>query len=288
MKHERELRWELVPGKALREIRRHGRRAQEGERHLLAMPVHLQFLLHGSQRVRTGRDIGRPVRPEDEQPRRFAPAGQPRQQVDRGRVAPVQVFQEQDEGRVGAQGVQGLHQLPQHPVARGPLRSALHGLEIRVGQQRRQLGQPGRRMLLEDPHHLFAPGRTTQSSERLEQRQVGFAGAVELHALPTTDAQRLVAVDLREKLFHQRCLADPRLPGHEDQLPPAIHGPLEERVKLRELGRSPHQAQGRMRGSAQGLVPGLGAGRLGILSSKDRSDEPESPPMDRFDVPRRL
>ena len=284
MKHERELRWELVPGKALREIRRHGRRAQEGERHLLAMPVHLQFLLHGLQPVRTGRDIGRPVRPEDEQPRRFAPAGQPRQQVDRGRVAPVQVFQEQDEGRVRAQGVQRLHQLPQHPVARGPLRSALHGLEIRVGEQRRQLNQPGRRMLLEDLHHLFAPGRATQSSERLEQRQVGFAGAVELHALPTTDAQRLVAVDLREKRFHQRGLADPRLPGHEDELPLAIHGPLEARVKLRELGRSPYQGRGRLRGGSQGLASSLGAGRPGI----SRSDEPESPPMDRLDVTRRV
>ena len=97
MKHEGELRWELVPGKAPREIRRHGRRAQEDERHLLAMPVDLQFLLHGYQwvrtGVRTGRDIGRPVRAEDEQPRRFAPAGQPCQQIDRGRVAPVQVFQ---------------------------------------------------------------------------------------------------------------------------------------------------------------------------------------------------
>ena len=143
-------------------------------------------------------------------------------------------------------------------------------------------------MLLEDLHDLFSPGRTTQSPERLEQRQIGLARSVELHALPTTDAQRQVAADLQEKLFHQRRLADPRLSGHEDQLPLAIHAPIEERLKLCELGLSPHQARGRTWDGSQGLAPSLGAWLLGISSSKDWSDEPESPPMDRFDVARRL
>ena len=77
--------------------------------------------------MRRARHVGGSVRPEDEQARRFAPACEHRQQVDGGRVAPVQVFQNQDERRVVAEHVERFDELSQHPLARRPLDAPLHG-----------------------------------------------------------------------------------------------------------------------------------------------------------------
>ena len=64
----------------------------------------------------------------------------------------------QHERRLRAEGVERLDQLPQHPLARRPLRPPLHRLEIVVAQQRRQLREPRRRVLLQDANERFAPG----------------------------------------------------------------------------------------------------------------------------------
>ena len=82
-------------------------------------------------------------------------------------------------------------------------------------------------MLLEDLNELVAARVPAQAPERLEHRQVGFAGAVLLHTLSTTDAQGLHEADPGEKRFDQRRLPDPWLPRHEDELPLAIHRPPE-------------------------------------------------------------
>ena len=134
--------------------------------------------------------------------------------------------------------VQRLHQLAQHPVARGPLRPALHRLHVAVAQQPRQLLQPGRRMLLEHLDQLFAAGRSPQSSQRFQHRQIRFPGAVLLHALPAADAQRLRSADLGQERLDQRGLADPRLPGHEHELPLAARAPLASRACRRASSAS--------------------------------------------------
>ncbi len=100
----------------------------------------------------------------------------------------MQVFEEQDERRATGEHVERFHQLAQHPVARRPLRPALHGLQIAVGHERRQLRQPRRRVLREELHQRVASGLSAQSSERLEHGQIGLAGAVLLHALAPPDA----------------------------------------------------------------------------------------------------
>ena len=102
----------------------------------------------------------------------------------------------------------------------------MYRLQILIAEERRQLHEPGRRVLLEDPHDLIATGLAAEAPQRLEHRQIGLAGAVLLHALSPADAQQVRAVDPREKRVDQRRLADPRLAGHEDELSlPAHHLP---------------------------------------------------------------
>ena len=190
--------------------------------------------------MQRGRHVGRPVGSEHEQPRGLAPAGQAGQQVDGGRVAPVQVFQDEHEKLVGAQGVEGVEQLTEHPVTRGPLRSTLHGFEVFVHQQRRQLHEPGRRELPEDVDNAVA-GRPPQSTERLQHRQIRLAGAVLFDALPARDANRPVAADPRQERLHQRGLADPRLAGDEHELPLAVRRAVQRCVEPRDFGLPPRQ-----------------------------------------------
>ena len=96
-------------------------------------------------------------------------------------------------------------------------------------------------MLPEDLDQLLAARRSPQSPQRLEHRQIGFAGAVLLHALPAADAQRVAFADLRQERLHQRRLADSRLAGHEHELPLPVERLLQPLVQPRQLGVSADQ-----------------------------------------------
>ena len=210
-----------------------------------------------------GRHIGGPVRPEDEQPRRFAPAGQHRpagrswpRRSSAGLPAAARA------GASARQGVQRLHQLPQHPVARGALRAALHGLQIRgrpaaPATASSQVGACCLRIWTS----LFAPRRATR-----------------VVRAPRAAASRLRRRRSAPRIARGRCAASGRRRSARETLPPAPScrspAPRSRRraaaghswaargraCKLRELGLSPHQAQGRVSSGAQGLVPSLGAG----------------------------
>ena len=230
------------------EVLLHGGQAQEFERQLLAVPVHLELLLDGLQRMRRARHIRRPVRSQDQQTRRVPTPGQHAQQIDRGRVAPVQVFQYQHERRVTRHRLERLHQLPQHSLSRRALRAPLYRLHVVVRQQPRQLRQPCRRMLPEDLNQRFAPHPSPQTPERLEHRQVGLARAVLLHALAAADTERAALADLRQQRLHQRRLADPRLPCHEHQLPLPVERLIQPIPQPPQLRVSTHQRRRRGRG----------------------------------------
>ena len=294
MEHDGQIRREPVLRKAMREVLAHRRHAQVLQRHLRALPVHLELLLHGMQRMGDGGQLGGTVRAHHEQARGLAPAGQARQEIDGGRVAPVQVFEHDGERLVEAERLEGLHQLAEHAVARRPQCPALDGLEIAVRQERRQLREPGRRVLLEGLDELLAPGRPAQSAERLEHGQVRLAGAVLLDALPSADSQPLAVADLREERLHQCCLPDARLPCHEHQLPLPAARLGQMRMQPGELALPSHQRRRGRRHARGALTGGLGTEerggprRRGGRRRANRADEPESAPMDRLDVARSI
>ena len=252
-------------------------------------------MLDPAQRVRDGRHVGGTVRAEDQQACWLAPAGQHAEQIDGGRVTPVQVFEQQHECGVPGQGLQGLDQLAQHPTAAGPVRTTPHGLHVAVAQQARKLLQPGRRMLLEHLDQLVPARRASQSPQRFEHRQIRFCGSVLLHALPATDAQRARWADFREEHLDQGGLADSRLAGHEHELPLPAEGTRQPGVQAGHLRLSADQRRSRARwcGEARdGLDGRLAFGRCGTRQGDDRrrrvhrTDEPESASVHRLDVPR--
>jgi hypothetical protein len=100
----------------------------------------------------------------------------------------VQVLQQQDERRLRGQGVEGLDQLAQHPLARRPLRAPLHGLELGVVEEGGELRQPRGRALLQDAEERVAPRLPAHPAEGLEDREIRLGRAVLLDALPAADA----------------------------------------------------------------------------------------------------
>ena len=76
--------------------------------------------------------------------------------------------------------------------------------------------------------------------QRLQDRQVGFAGAIVLHALPPGHPQAPVPGHLRQKGVHQRRLADAGLARHEAHLAHAAPHLRQPLVELRDLGLPPN------------------------------------------------
>src|SRR5262249_31526310 len=159
VEYRREVRGQLVSGKPAREVLADGRLAEARQRELVPVRVQLELVFHPLQGMRGGRDVGGSIRGHHQEARRFPPTRQHAQQIDGGRVTPVQIFEEQHERRVERQRVERLYQLAQHSIARRTLRAVPDRLHLAVLQQARQLLQPRRGMLLEDVNQSVVPRR---------------------------------------------------------------------------------------------------------------------------------
>ena len=95
------------------------------------LPPPTQLLDHAPQRMRPQHRLHRAIRPQHQQPRRLPPLGQVGQELDRGVVTPVQVFEHQHQRRVGRQHVERLGEFAQHARLRRALHLALHPLQLR-------------------------------------------------------------------------------------------------------------------------------------------------------------
>jgi hypothetical protein len=240
--------------------------------------VQLQLLLHRVQRVWACGHVGRPIRRHDEQACRVASPRQDGEQVDGRRVAPLQVFQHQDERDLAARDIERLDDLPEHAVGRRSLSPALHRLELLVGQKRRQMRQPARCVAPEGLNEDVASRRARQSPERLENRKIGFTDTVLLlDALPAGDPDGIARRQLGEERFHQSRLPDPRFPGDEGDLASAAARLREHFMKARQLG-VPSDEGSRSFGRNRSR---------GSRAQTGGTDEAESTPMDGLDVPRR-
>ena len=94
-----------------------------------------QLLEHPAQRVRPHHHVHRAIRPQHEEPGWVAPLRQVGEQVHRGHITPVQVFEHQHQGGGPGQGLQGLRQLAQHPPGRHVRELPLEALALIVTEQ---------------------------------------------------------------------------------------------------------------------------------------------------------
>jgi hypothetical protein len=101
--HRRRRRLDRFGRQAAGDIGPHRRRIQAGQRQLPALVMRLQFLLERLERMFPHDQLHRPIGADHQQPRRFGPAGQNRQRLDAGMIAPVQILQHQYQRLLGAE-----------------------------------------------------------------------------------------------------------------------------------------------------------------------------------------
>src|SRR5262245_54108073 len=114
------------------------------ERHLDTELMKEKFLLECPERTFGARHGARSVTPEKKQLGRFTATGQRRNDVERGMIRPMEIFQDQNQASVRRYNFQRFTYLAHHPLASGPENLLLKGLPLICFDQRRKLYQPGR------------------------------------------------------------------------------------------------------------------------------------------------
>jgi hypothetical protein len=278
------------PGQALRqrliriprrEVRRHSRFGQIRQWELLTLPMPLEFLHDCTQGMRAHEHVHRPIGPNDQQPCLLPTPGHTGEQLQRGRITPVQIFQHQDEWPRGGQRFHGLGQLPQHPLVRRPEPPPLERVELGRTEEGGHLHQPARGILAQERYEALACRPPTQPSEGLQHWQISVSNPILFDALPVTDPQRFLALRPRYEGLHQGGLANARLARHEGDLPLALHRFGPPPLHLGALHLPPNQQR---RGS--GGDEGRGSGRESVGDS-DRRHEPVPSAVHGLDAPRR-
>ena len=215
---------------------------QRAERQLLAAALKLEFVLDALQRMIAVDHLRGPVGAEHQQPRRPSPPREQREEVQRRRIAPVQIFEHQNERAFRGGRLQRFGHLAQHPLAgRSRHDQAAAFFRRQALEDRRHLREPGRRVLAEVRDQVLAARLSAQLAEGGEDRQVRLACAEVLDALTATDeclADVRRAVDER---VDQRGLADARLAADEDHAALATPCGVPPGVEARELGLAPDQ-----------------------------------------------
>lgn len=176
--------------------------------------------------------LGGAVGPDHQQPCRFAALREHREQIDGGRVGPVQVLEYEHQGDVGRQRFDEGGELAQHALGSHGLQRLPQRLLIAVADQPGDLRQPRRRDTAEQPRQAAGVGPVRQPLQRLDHRQICFTRSVLLDAEPPRNPYRRLRIANRrriEKGLHQGGLADARRAGDEDDLPLAGARPREQR-----------------------------------------------------------
>jgi hypothetical protein len=189
-----------------------------------------------------------PIRAHHQEPRGRAAAGEHGQQIDRRRIAPMQVFEPQDERRLGGQRLERLGQLPPHPLRGSAMAPAAQYVQLGLLDERGHLDEPGGCLPAQerDERSPLRPAR--EPAEGLEQRQVGLARAMVLDTLSAPDPQVLRPHDLRKKGVEEGGLADPGLPRDKHHLAFTPARALQGPVQLRQVLLPAYEAGGRLQG----------------------------------------
>ena len=239
--------------KARRQVGSHSRFGEQRERQFRTLPMPLQLVVHDMQRMAPLQRVGETIRAQQQESSRFPPSRQHCKQVEGGVVAPVQVFEHQQQRLSGGQQIKGLSQFTEHPVPGRTGNAAPHYLQIGGTHQAGHLHQPGRGLLPQERHHLLPAGSPTQASQRLQHRQIGLPCPVMFEALAAPDPERPIRLQGREERIDQRGFAEPRLPRDEEELAYPGQGSGQSAVQRVQCALAPgEQRRGHRESRARG------------------------------------
>ena len=177
-------------------------------------------------------------------------------QIDRGIVDPVKIFEDQQQRVESRDCLQCLDHLPEHALRGGTQRFPLQGFPLFPVQQAGELKEPGGRLPRERVEHGGAVGTATQLAEGFEHGIERLLAPEPFHALAPGDPNRgLPGGGLPLKFLRQGRLADARLAGDEDDLPLAGQGVSETVPQLGQRAIPPDQAAGQRGCEARCLRP---------------------------------
>ena len=89
-------------------------------------------------------------------------------QVQRRVIAPVEIFKDEDQWRLGCERLEHFGKLAQHALPRGPLQLLLQLLPVCRRQQPRHLHQPGRGLLAQQGPQARPRWAATELSQGLQ------------------------------------------------------------------------------------------------------------------------
>src|SRR5262245_46037803 len=157
--------------------------AKPFEGHLGAHLTDEKILLEGLQRVVGEHHVARSVIPEKKELGRFTATGQRRNDVERGMIRPVEVFQDQKQASLRSDGFQRFADLAHHPLACGSENLLLKSLLLISPYQRRKLYQPGRRAQGQSLDYKSRIRIADKAAQRFEQGVIGFLASISFYAL---------------------------------------------------------------------------------------------------------
>ena len=212
---------------------------ESAEPRLRAPPALEQARPRRDERVAVGERL-RPVRGDDEELGIDRAAGELGERVDRRGVAPLKIFEHQDEGLLGGERLHGFAELEQpafparggHPPAEAFGRGVVHP----AGELEEPAGCAARQR-----RHDVVPRRlVAEPAQEVEDGRTAFAAAVQLERLAAraTDA---VAPQRLQELVEQRRLARAGFARHEDDLAPTAAGARQRLVQSCLLGVAPDE-----------------------------------------------
>src|ERR1051325_4898099 len=221
--------------KAPAEIGRDVAGREISEHHLARLLSRDELALHRLERMIVDDDLRWPIAGEKEESSGLAPASDHRDELDRRRIAPLEIAEDEHERSIGAEHIERLTHFVEQALAGRSCCTLPRGLR----ERRRKLPRPARRHAAYHLDHALALRMPAEPAEGLEDRKVRFACPVLFDALALTYEGRLrFRGDLPAEGFDQRRLADAGLTRHEDDLPLAAARSLVELAQLRQLGPS--------------------------------------------------
>ena len=280
----RKDRRKIVAREAFLEIALHRRLAQVVDGELDALPAYLQGSYRAQKDVFAYDGIGGAVRADHQQSCRFAAWCDRGQQVDGGRVAPVQVLEDEHQGRLGGPRLDEGCALAEHALGPHGMERLLQRVGVRIADQPGHLHQPRWCHLT----HQVSPGRQRRAGAPIapglrSPACMPRAARAARRTRPSDPyrARRLADRRRVEKGLHQGGLADARRPGHEDDLARAALCLLEECPGLLQLGVAADERAGV--GVPGDGHRGLDSVRYPAPSAGHPGDEPEAASLDRLD-----
>ena len=197
------------------------------QRKLVTQPMGLKFAFYTFQRVVTNDYIHRSIGADDHKARKILTSRQIGDQLKCGVIAPMQILQNQQQGRFRGKGLNGLSHFAKHPLTgcSGNLRSQRFSLRLR--HQGGHLRQPGGRLLSQYVEHPGSIRGTAKPGKSIENRQIGFSRTILLQALPSRHTESRDSNRLFQEGLDNRGLPDSRFPGNEDGLTISGESPLQ-------------------------------------------------------------